>query len=103
MKKKLEESAIDWKRLPLQAFAGIGDPFENSPRAVGTSVLMQHLLAQGSGHITEMQEEGSILEDEGDTNGTRYLKLMDKLGGRLLHKWIGDEFYRSLFMWEHGL
>jgi hypothetical protein len=98
-----DETTFNWSQIPLQAFIGIGDQFSITPRNIAAPVLLRHLLTQGSGHLAEMKESGEVEEDEDDENGIRYLTMMEKMGGRLLHKYIGEGFYQALYIWQHGL
>lgn len=98
MKKKIEIPSVNWKDLSPQLFTNIGDNSIFTPRSVGSSVLLRQLLSQKTGYLVEMNEEGTIEIDEADEDGNRYLDMMEKMGGRLLHKYIGDGFYQALFI-----
>jgi hypothetical protein len=94
---------INWKELTPGSFLALGSRFDLSINSLGMATLMRQILVQEEGFLTEMEEAGDIKEDEEDENGLRYIKKMEKLGGRLIHQNIGDGFYTSIFIWKHGL
>lgn len=102
MSDKLETKGVDWSSLPQEIFPGVGDRVEYSPSYFSGSVLTQHVMRQEKGHVSEMSAEGSIKKDSKDPKGLRYHTMMEKLGGRLLHRWIAEGYYSSLYLFDHG-
>lgn len=98
-----EQGGINWKELVPATFPQMGQRFDLSSRGLGAVLFMQHVLSLGEGHLTEMEEEGSVEEDENDEHAKRYAKKMEKLGGRLVHQSIGEGYTNSIFLWNHGV
>lgn len=102
MSDKLETKGVDWSSLPQELFPGVGNPLEYTPKYFSSSVLTQHIMSQQTGHISEMSTEGTIKSDSKDPKGARYHNMMEKLGGRLLHKWVAEGYYSSFYLFDHG-
>lgn len=81
----------------------IGNNFIIELRPLAASILFQDVLSKDMGHISETVVDGNIAVVEGDEGGLRYLRKIEELGGRLIHKWIADDAYNCIFLWSHGL
>lgn len=94
---------IKWNELTRQYYPKVGERFRTDPGSLVTASLMESALSQPKGHVTEYAREGQVEEVESDESGQRYLKMIDKMGGRLAHKWLGENFYEVSFMFDHGI
>lgn len=94
---------ISWNELGRDQYTKIGDSFDFSPKRIAAATLMESVLREAKGNLAEMEAEGTIEENEKDPDGLRYLKKMEKEGGRLLHKLISESFYIATFLFDHGV
>jgi len=94
---------INWSELTRQYYTKVGEHFDFSPMRIGGATLTENILQEAKGNLSEMEISGSIEEDEKDEDGLRYLQKIEKLGGRLLHKWMGNNFSTATFLFDHGI
>ena len=88
-----------WKNLD---FVNVGDYVNVDGRAFGLMPLMRDLLAKDKGHLSEYSEEGTIKSEGGDI-GVECASYLEKLGGRLIYRLIGDAGDTSMFIWQDSI
>lgn len=94
---------VNWKELNLDSFSKLGTNFQLSIKNLALPLMLHQVLTLDKGRLTEMEEGGSIEEDEDDVNGFRFIKKIEKLGGTLIHQLIGEGLANSIFIFNHGL
>lgn len=99
----MTEKANKWSELTRQYYPKVGERFRTDPSSLVGATLFEGLLRQPKGHLTEFTVEGQVEEKEDDELGQRYLDLVEKKGGRLLHKNVGKSFYEASFLFDHGI
>lgn len=92
--KLLQDSTLD--------FMPIGKTPDTSAPDVVLTPLLKHLLGLGEGHVVQFSERGTAKKVSTDKSNLRFVKKMEELGGRSLHKVISDNSYNILFVWDHG-
>ncbi len=98
-----EKQINKWNGLTRQQYTKVGERFRTDPPSLVGATLWEEILQQKKGHLAEFVLEGSIEESEEDPNGKRYLKRIEKKGGRLIHRWFNNSGYNASFLFDHGM
>ena len=98
-----EKQFNKWNEGAGAGYTKIGERFRTDPDALIGAILWEEILQSSKGHLSEFVLEGKIEEDEEDPNGIRFLKKIEKLGGRLVHRLFSDTAYSASFLFEHGM
>src|SRR5579885_1576429 len=88
-----------WKRN--HNFTNIGANPHTDFNSIGFSVLLKDLMGKNKGYITAFEEEGYIKppSDEGASLFTE----IEKKGGRLIYKYLGDKMLDCIYLFEYGI
>jgi hypothetical protein len=98
-----EKQLNKWNELTRQAYTKVGDKFRMDPASLVGATLWEQMLQNQKGHLSEFTVEGNVEENEKDPSGKRYLKKIEKAGGRLVHRTISDDSYGASFLFDHGM
>ena len=106
MKKNMNEL---WKDANFMVLGD--DQVDVTANSIGLMPLVKDLLTKASGHVTEYHEEGalkSIADSEEEVANPETIsdmisKHLVSLGGRLIHKAIGDNGDNTVYLWPEGV
>jgi hypothetical protein len=98
-----EKHLSKWNEPNRAAYTKIGERFRTDPGALVGAALWAEMLQSPRGHLSEFVLEGNVEENEDDPGGTRYLKKIEKTGGRLVHRVFSDTAYSASFLFDHGM
>lgn len=98
-----EKQSNKWNELTRLHYPKVGERFRTDPMSLVGATLWEEMLQRKKGHLAEFVVEGSTEENEEDPNGKRYLKKIEKKGGRLVHRWFNDANYNAIFLFDHGM
>lgn len=98
-----EKQLNKWNELTRDHYTRVGERFRMEPSALIGATLLEHVLQQPKGHLNEFSVSGSVAEVEDDPDGSRYVKKIEKLGGRLIHSTVADLTHNVTFLFDHGI
>ncbi len=87
-----------WKNLE---FVDVGEHIDVNGRTFGTMPLIRDLLEKEKGYLAEYTEEGYLKATA--TLGKDCADFLEKLGGRLLYRLIGDTGDTTMYLWPDGI
>lgn len=101
-KKVMKENKIDWLEISLDRFGLIGQHFEWSAHNIGGSLLTKHSIESGL-PLVEIEESGHVRAEKDDPDNQRFVKMVEKCGGRILHKWVSKGYNTYISLLDDGL